>query len=168
MEITSSPEVLPGHFVSNDGAHHRMSFFHMPDMSPEVVRDAAGINHVAFEYPTIDELLETWERLVPLGITPHSTVDHGPTYSFYYWDPDGNNVELFTDAFGDPKASMVFFQTDEKFQKNPMGKEVDPASMLRVRRGGMSTTEMHERALNGEFGKEAGPTWDGWEEKLGR
>jgi catechol 2,3-dioxygenase-like lactoylglutathione lyase family enzyme len=169
MEITSSPRVLPGHFVSNDTAHHRMSFFHLPDMKPDVVRDAAGVNHVAFEYETVDELLETWTRLHALGIIPHTTVDHGPTYSFYYWDPDGNNVELFTDAFGDPEKSMEFFQTDERFQKNPMGNEVDPARMIEARHNGVTYAEMHKAAMQGEFGKESAPVgdWDGWREKLG-
>lgn len=165
MEITASPAALPGHFVSNDGAHHRMSFFHLPGMSAEVVRDSPCVNHVAFEYPTIDEMLESWERLKDLGILPHSTVDHGPTYSFYYFDPDGNNVELFTDAFGDPERSMLFFRENADFHRNPMGKEVDPARLLEARRSGTSTEELHERALRGEFGAEAKPTWDGWDEK---
>ena len=163
MEITLSPESLPGHFVSNDGAHHRMSFFNLPGMNPEVVRDAAGVNHTAFEYETLDELLATWERLQALEIMPHSTVDHGPTYSLYYWDPDGNNVELFTDAFADWERSKRFFLEDADFRRNPMGKEIDPALLIEARKRGMSIEEVHERALRGEFGPEAKATWDGWD-----
>jgi catechol 2,3-dioxygenase len=167
MEITCSPTVLPGHFVSNDGAHHRMSFFHLPGMKAEAVRDAACVNHIAFDYPSINALLETWERLKDLGIMPHSTVDHGPTYSLYYFDPDGNNVELLTDAFGDQEKSMAFFRENEDFHRNPMGKEIDPARCLEALRNGMSPAELHERALRGEFGAEAKPTWDGWDKTTG-
>jgi catechol 2,3-dioxygenase len=166
MEITSSPQALPGHFVSNDGAHHRMSFFQLQGMSADVVRDAAGVNHIAFEYPTVDELLESWERLRDLGIVPHTTVDHGPSFSFYYWDPDGNNVELFTDAFGDWDRSMTFFREDPEFQRNPMGKQVDPARLLEARRSGISQDELHDRARRGEYGVEEGdakPHYDGWD-----
>jgi catechol 2,3-dioxygenase len=162
MEITCSPEALPGHFVTNDGSHHRMSFFHLPGMQPEVVRESACVNHVAFEYGSVDELLESAERLKELGIVPHTTVDHGPTYAFYYWDPDGNNVELFADAFGDWTRSKEYFVNDPEFRRNPMGKVVDPAAMLDARRQGMSVEELHERTLRGEFGPEAHATYDGW------
>jgi catechol-2,3-dioxygenase len=131
-------------------------------MKEECVRDAACVNHVAFEYPTLDELLETWDRLKGLGILPHETVDHGPTFSLYYFDPDGNNVELFTDAFGDWERSKKFFLENEEFHRNPMGKEIDPAQLIEVSRKGMSLEEVHERALRGEFGREAQAGWDAW------
>src|SRR5713101_3689914 len=47
----------------------------------------AGIHHSAFEYATIDDLLDTYMRLKGQGIEPHACLDHGMTTSFYYVIP---------------------------------------------------------------------------------
>ena len=152
MEIVLTPEPFEGHFVTNDQGHHRMSFVKPPGLKPEPVRDAACVNHQAFEYASVDDLLASWERLSDLGIVPHTTVDHGPSFAFYYWDPDGNNVELLADAYGEAARSLVAMRNNPEMMRNPMGKNVDPAQLLEARRNGMSLEELHERAMRGEFG----------------
>lgn len=156
MQITLSAEPFEAHWVTNDEMHHRMSFARTANLKPDAVRDSACINHQAFEYPSIDDLLETWERLKDLGIFPHTTVDHGPSFAFYYWDPDGNNVELLADAWGDAGASLQAMRSPD-LARNPMGKNVDPAKLLEARRNGMPLGELHERAMRGEFGDEWKP-----------
>jgi catechol 2,3-dioxygenase len=156
MEVVVSAEPFEAHWCTNDHAHHRTSFARVPGMRSEAVRDCACVNHQAFEYASVDDLLESWARLGDLGIVPHTTVDHGPTFAFYYWDPDGNNVELLADAYGDHERSMEAMRSRE-LARNPMGFNVDPALLLEARSQGMPLDELHERAMRGEFGTEWKP-----------
>ncbi len=110
-----------------------------------------GIHHIAFEYPTLDDLLNAYTRLNELDITPHFTVDHGMTTSFYYVDPDGNSVELQCDNFGDWAQSSEWMRTSPQFAANPIGKAVDPDQMIAARQAGISPEELHRRAYAGEF-----------------
>jgi len=146
----------PAVWTSNDDTHHRMGFFAYPGLEDKVNRSSPGINHTAWEYETIDDLLETWERLQKLGIEPEFTVDHGITIAFYYYDPDGNLVELMTDAYGDHAKSMEVQLTSQELRANPPGTPVDPARLIEARRAGMSLEELHRRAYAGEYTPEGG------------
>ena len=55
-------------FVSNNEVNHRIVFFEMPGLvlDPDKRRHAR-LQHVAFEYETLDDLLGTYARLKALG-----------------------------------------------------------------------------------------------------
>ncbi len=58
-------------FVSNDRANHRMAIFSTPELKADTDKHAhAKLQHVAFEYATIDDLLNTYTRLKGLLIEP--------------------------------------------------------------------------------------------------
>jgi catechol 2,3-dioxygenase len=58
-------------FVSNDRAHHRIALISWPGIGDDPDKQThAKIQHVAFEYASIDDLLHSWERLKDLGIEP--------------------------------------------------------------------------------------------------
>ncbi|MGD9664535.1 VOC family protein [Phaeobacter sp. 22II1-1F12B] len=141
-----------GAWSSNDEANHRIALITSPEVrdDPEKVT-RSGMHHMAFEYETLDDLLATYERLAGLGITPHLTLDHGMTTSFYYLDPDENSVELQCDNFGDWSKSSDFVRTSPQFQANPIGMPVDPARMIEARRAGASMQDVQKRAYAGEF-----------------
>ena len=139
-------------FVSNDRANHRIALFATPELKEDTDKHAhTKLQHVAFEYATIDDLLNTYTRLKGLLIEPVLTVDHGPTISFYYEDPDGNSVELFFDNFGDWDKSREYMRTSPEFRKNAMGTFVDADKLVAARQAGMSLAELHRRAYAGEF-----------------
>jgi catechol 2,3-dioxygenase len=138
-------------WTSNDEMHHRMGFFSMRGLDDKVKSTNVGVMHTAWEFESIDDLLETWERLQALDIKPAFTVDHGITFAFYYYDPDGNLVELLCDAYGDHEKSMQVQLTSQELRANPPGAPVDPAQLLKARRAGMPLEELHERAYRGEF-----------------
>lgn len=150
---------IPGVFTTNDNAHHRMGFFSPAGIAGKASTTTPGVQHTAWEYDSIDGLLESWERLVALDIKPVYCVDHGMSVAFYYTDPDGSQVELLADAYGDHDASLAAIAS-EAFAANPPGTAVDPAQMLAARRGGMSLGELHERAYAGEFAPEHAITHD--------
>ncbi len=139
-------------FTSNDAANHRVAFLASPVLSDDPKRTShIGMHHSAFEYETVDDLLETWGRLKEQGILPHMSLDHGLTLSFYYLDPDGNSVELQADWYGDWAKSSHFIRTSEKFAANPIGVFVDPAQLVAARKAGASIEELYRRSYGGEF-----------------
>jgi catechol 2,3-dioxygenase len=139
-------------FLSNDRAHHRLAVISLPVTREDPdSRPHAKLQHVAFEYATIDDLLTSWERLKGLGIEPVLAADHGATTAFYYHDPDGNCVELFVDNFGDWDASSHYLRTSPDFQRNPMGTYVDPEQIMAAHKAGATFAELHQRAMAGAF-----------------
>jgi catechol 2,3-dioxygenase len=139
-------------FVSNDDANHRMAFATMPALvdDPEKVT-RTGMHHTAFEYETLDGLLSTYLRLKAADILPGACLDHGLTTSFYYIDPDGNDVELQADNYGDWAESTEFMRTDQNFVANPIGAFLDPEALVEARRQGMSPWETHVHAWAGDY-----------------
>lgn len=153
MTVSFQSTMSGAAFASNDRAHHRMALITLPSLT-EYGPDKpphAKLQHVAFEHATIDDLLNTWERLKELSIEPVLAADHGMTIAFYYRDPDGNSVELFVDTFGDWDKSAEYIRTSPEFHQNPMGAYVDPAQILAARKAGASFAELHRRAYAGAF-----------------
>jgi catechol 2,3-dioxygenase len=141
-----------GAWVTNDRANHRIAIVSLPGLTADPEQRAhTRLEHVAFEYATLDDLLSTYDRLKGLGIEPMAAFDHGITTALYYGDPDGNRVELLVDNFGDWDTSTEFMRNAPRMRTNPLGSPVDPAKMLAARRAGASVAEVHRRAAAGEF-----------------
>lgn len=141
-----------GAWLSNDGANHRIALLTAPTVADDPEKLVhAGLHHIAFEYESLDDLLDNFDRLQGDGVTPHMMLDHGMTMSFYYVDPDGNSVELQADNFGDWTESTQWMRTSPDFAANPIGMPVDPNQMIQARRDGASAQEIHRRAYAAEF-----------------
>ena len=141
-----------GAWMTNDDANHRIALLHSPHVQddPEKIVHA-GMHHLAFEFDTMGDLLETCGRLLERGIRPHMVLDHGMTLSFYFVDPDGNSVELQSDNFGDWAKSKEFMRSSPEFEADPIGTFCDPDKLVEAYRGGMAPDELHRRAYAGEF-----------------
>jgi catechol 2,3-dioxygenase-like lactoylglutathione lyase family enzyme len=78
-------------FLTYDDEHHRFAFVNMSVFNPNGgdadVPASAGVNHVGYTYADLGELLETYDRLKQVGITPYWRIHHGITVSVYYQDP---------------------------------------------------------------------------------
>lgn len=126
-------------FLTYDDEHHRFAFANLSALSPASVepgaRDNAGVNHVAYTYANLGDLLDTYERLKQMGIMPYWPVHHGMTLSLYYKDPDGNRMEFQIDCCSVEEAN-AFMQTDA-FAANPIGVEIDPEALLAKYRSGV-------------------------------
>lgn len=139
-------------WVSNDEANHRLAFVELPGLSGDPDRQHHHrLQHFAFEYRNIDELLGTYARLKDLGIGPVMCTDAGAQTAFYYEDPDRNSVEINVDNFGDCWTSGEFMRTSQEFSGNPLGIFVDPDKMIAAREAGASQWELHVRGRAGEF-----------------
>src|SRR3954447_24123555 len=84
-----------GAWLSNDAANHRIALLAFPNFADDPEKEThTGMHHSAFEYASFEELNSSYVRLHDAGIVPALCLDHGMTLSYYYADPDGNNVEL--------------------------------------------------------------------------
>jgi catechol 2,3-dioxygenase-like lactoylglutathione lyase family enzyme len=70
-------------FLTYDDEHHRFAFANLSVLTPDSVeieaRDNAGVNHVAYTYASLGDLLATYERLKQIGVTPYWRIHHGIT-----------------------------------------------------------------------------------------
>lgn len=114
-------------FISFDEQNHRLAIIARPG-TVERPANAAGLDHLAFTYGDLDELAATYIRLKSLGIIPARATDHGSSTSFYYADPDGNQVELKVDSFSTQDEQHDWLRSS-KFAENPVGRAIDPESI---------------------------------------
>src|ERR1700721_1768176 len=139
-------------WVTNDDANHRIGLIAMPQLTQDAQKSShVRLQHTAYEYDSLDQLLDTYIRLRDKNIKPILSADHGPTTSMYYADPDGNSVELFADNFGDWEESGNFMRISAEFATMPLGKYFDREKMVAVRAAGATAGELHRQAYAGEL-----------------
>lgn len=137
-------------FLSYDDEHHRVAILNMPGLQDQP-DGIAGVHHIAFTYDSLTVLLENFERLKALGIEPTYVINHGPTTSLYYEDPDRNQLEFQVENFATVRESGEFFYSDA-FAENPIGVEFDPDDLLRRLRGGEADEDLKRRPDVGRRG----------------
>jgi catechol 2,3-dioxygenase-like lactoylglutathione lyase family enzyme len=137
-------------FLSYDDEHHRVAVINMPDLGARATT-AAGLHHVAFTFRTLADLITTYVRLRDLGIKPVFVINHGPTTSLYYEDPDGNNIEFQIDNFESIEDATAFFYSPA-FAENPVGVEFDPEVLLARFRSGEPEADLKRRPSSGPKG----------------
>ena len=121
-------------FLTWDEEHHRLALVGNPDL-PLKERGRTGYDHVAFAYRSLTELLLNWERLKKMGIEAYWTVNHGPTCSLYYMDPDENRIEMQADNYKTVEEQFAYFASPE-YAENTTGVDFDAADVLRRLRAG--------------------------------
>lgn len=145
-----------GAWLTNDEANHRIAILAFPGFSDDPERDMhTGMHHTAFEYDDFSKLNDTYLRLREQGIVPGLCLDHGVTFSYYYVDPDGNQVELQVDCFGDWEVSKQWMSTSEDFHRDPLGSMVDPAKVAEDFAQGRTFDEIHATARAGGYNPHA-------------
>jgi 2,4-dichlorophenol 6-monooxygenase len=136
-------------FLQTDEHHHRIGMFNVAKTDESVAMTAPGsgdasalsrLNHFAFEYPTLAELFETYERLAGSSILPAVSMNHGPTMSVYYQDPDRNVVELFYDTQYTEEQLAEFYAGGDRYVLSAI--PFDPAEKLEELRGGKTVAEL--------------------------
>jgi catechol-2,3-dioxygenase len=139
-------------FATYDDEHHRVAFVDFgplapPDRNTELgvkASERPGLHHVAFTFGSMKELLDNYVRLKERGIRPFFCVNHGPTTSMYFRDPDGNRVELQIDNFPTAKEGQDWLRTPA-FDRNPIGVEFDPDALVTRFNAGVPVAELVAR-----------------------
>jgi catechol-2,3-dioxygenase len=134
-------------FLTYDDEHHRFAFINMSAFKPDGTevgeRGDVGVNHTAYTYGTLGDLLENYARLKQAGITPYWPIHHGITLSLYYQDPDGNRMEFQVDACTVEEANA--FMRSDAFAANPIGVEIDPEALLAQYQSGVPAKQLLAR-----------------------
>ena len=147
----SPPSLLKAAFLSNDEISHRFAVIEVPGLTPDPERSHhQRLQHVAFEFGSLVELLGAYARLKALDIIPQFSVDEGPQTGFYYEDPDGNSIEINACNYPERWAAIEHMQTSPDFDRKPLGVFVDPDKMIVALEAGASPWELHKRAWQGE------------------
>lgn len=136
--------------LTYDEEHHRLALIAVPesaasdvgtvegirvsdsngaDLSSVAFAARAGLEHIAFTFDSLGTLLGTYVRARDLGLLPAFCVNHGPTISLYYEDPDGHKTELQIDTMTMELADE--YLGTETHAGNPIGWPFDPEDLLK-------------------------------------
>ncbi|KAK6366832.1 hypothetical protein LTS17_010383 [Exophiala oligosperma] len=130
-------------FITYDEEHHRVAILNKPDTGPKI-DSSAGLEHLAFGFKSLEDLARSYRQRKAHGIKPVWCVNHGPTTSLYYRDPDGNKVEVQVDNFDTVEEATAFFHTRE-FAENPIGVDFDPEELIRRLQSGEDSKAIMKR-----------------------
>jgi catechol 2,3-dioxygenase len=75
--------------------HHMLALMPGKPDAPGPTPDQIGMQHVSFELGSFAELQDAWRVLNENGVPIDHTVYHGITKSIYFYDPDGNRLEVY-------------------------------------------------------------------------
>lgn len=134
-------------FLKYDDEHHRIGILKLNGLQ-DSGKTAPGLEHIAFTFASLPDLLKVWEQRKQLGIEPTWCVNHGGTTSMYYEDPDGNKLESEVDNYDDPAALHAFI-TSETFRANPVGTDFDPLELLKRLESGEPESSVKMRTESG-------------------
>lgn len=125
-----------------DDEHHRVAIANVPGTSPKEPT-SAGLWHVAFTFKSLVELLKAYSQRKEQGIMPAWCVNHGPTTSMYYLDPDNNQIETQIDNL-DPEAADRYMQ-GHSYRENPIGVNFDPEQLIEMLTEGVAPETIMKR-----------------------
>lgn len=131
-------------FLTYDDEHHRVAIVQIPGIDEQPAM-AAGTDHIAFTYGDLGDLLYTYRRLKSGGIAPYWCINHGPTISLYYKDPDGSRIELQVDTFQTADEIDSWMRRGD-FAANPIGIVFDPDELIERYESGEPLESLTARA----------------------
>jgi len=135
-------------FITYDEEHHRIAILAAPNTTDKV-KGSSGLEHIAFSFNTLGDLMASYRQRKANGISPHWCINHGPTTSVYYEDPDGNQIETQVDNFDTIEDANAFMASKE-FSENPIGADFDPEELIKKLEAGEDQNLLKKR-------KEIGP-----------
>jgi len=114
MELVQFNPELQMAFFSFGERDHDIAVIKVPDDQPV---GSAGLTHTALQIEGGEaELRALYQRLKAQGVPMDLTADHVVTKSVYVFDPDGNRLELFSQAM-EMAAAKHYLQTTQERSK---------------------------------------------------
>jgi len=116
MELVNVLEEMQMAFLSFGERDHDIAVIKVPDDQPV---GSSGLAHTALEIEGGQEQLrELYQRLKSYGAKVEFTADHVLTKSVYFFDPDGNRLEIFSQEL--PAADAKQFLHDARTARDVM------------------------------------------------
>ena len=83
-------------FLSFGTQHHDIAVVKAPE---DAKLGSPGISHTALQIEGgLDELKQLYQRMKDKGVEIDFTTDHGLSKSVYFFDPDGNRLEVYCET----------------------------------------------------------------------
>ncbi|KAF2159830.1 hypothetical protein M409DRAFT_29640 [Zasmidium cellare ATCC 36951] len=142
-------------FQTYDEEDHRIGIMAMPGVGPKNPA-TSGLEHISFCYRSLTELATSYLQRKANGIEPFWCVNHGPSTSVYYKDPDGNVLETEVENFESVEQSIAFVGS-EAYQINPIGVDFDMEELIAKLKRGDDETELKKRPASGPRGPDSVP-----------
>ncbi|KAM5353694.1 hypothetical protein ACJ41O_000344 [Fusarium nematophilum] len=130
-------------FITYDEEHHRIALIGIPTTEPKN-SNSCGLEHIAFSFSSLTDLLVSYRQRKARNINAVWCVNHGPTTSIYYKDPDGNMLETQVDNFDTVEDSTAFMMSDN-FSSNPIGTDFDAEELIRALKNGQDERLLKKR-----------------------
>ncbi len=109
MELMSHNTDRHMAFLSFGTQHHDIALFRAPVGAEQGV---LGLNHIAMQIEGgEDELKQLYGRLLNAGAHIDHTTDHQLTRSVYFFDPDGNRLEIFCEMMTEEESRNYMRET---------------------------------------------------------
>ena len=142
-------------FLAYDDEHHRIGIIGMPHLT-EKKKQSSGLEHIAFTFNSLDQLAIAYLQRKENGILPFWPVNHGPTTSVYYKDPDGNILETQVDNF-ETNEEVNDFIASNAYQTNPIGVDFEMEDLVKRLKSGESHGSIKKRPESGPRGLDTVP-----------
>jgi catechol 2,3-dioxygenase len=111
MELVNFNQELQMVFFSFGDQHHDIAVIKVPDDQPV---GSSGLSHTALQIEGGEaELRELYQRLKSHGVKVEFAAEHFLTKSVYFFDPDGNRLEIFCEAMEMAEAKNYLHTTHE-------------------------------------------------------
>ena len=86
-------------FFSIVDNHHDLAFLETDKSAISSPEESPGLHRVAFNVlDSLEELKEAKDWLLNKGVEPNEARDHVATQSVYFFDSDGNQIDLFVEG----------------------------------------------------------------------
>lgn len=142
-------------FLAYDEEHHRIGIIAMPDIADKQ-KQSSGLEHIAFTFGNINDLALAYLQRKENGILPFWQINHGPTMSVYYKDPDGNILETLVDNF-QTNEQISAYMLSEAYVTNPIGVDFDMEDVIGRLKSGESLESITKRPDSGPRGLDTVP-----------
>jgi catechol-2,3-dioxygenase len=116
-----------------------------------------GLEHIAFSYSSLTELAMSYLQRKENGIEPFWCINHGPTTSLYYHDPDGNILELQVENF-DSLQEAAEYMLSEAYLTNPIGVDFEMEDLIKRIKSGEKEQSLKKRPASGPRSLDTAPS----------
>ena len=95
LEVTSKLEGRMVFLSAAGDASHELALMSVGAGAPGPEASRVGLYHFAWEMGSFDDLRQMYGELRDKGVQVGGIGDHGISMGVYFFDPDGNEIEVF-------------------------------------------------------------------------
>jgi catechol 2,3-dioxygenase len=98
MQVMKQVPEIGAVFLSFNGRdHHEVALFQIGPQAEAPRANQVGLLHFAFRLRSEEDLQTAYQELKAKEVPVTFTVNHGVSKSVYFQDPDGNELEVYSD-----------------------------------------------------------------------